>query len=252
MRTICLSGVFLSLIAAMSLNVYAADDVSSNRAGAGIIVSTSPYRGVGNKVLPLPFFSWEYKRFYVRGIEVGCVLFERSGWEISAITAPRMMGYSSADSDALDGMEDRLQSWDGGLKAKWNVPGVKGWSLQAQIVNDLLSRYDGREAVLRLEQSGLMKYAHIITALGVRIQSSQMTHYYYGVQGSEAAAGRSAYEPETAINPFVSLTASTRLSERWIVLARTDYTWLDSTISHSPIVENNYTLAGVLGVMRKF
>ena len=48
-----------------------AEEKAPKMLGAGAIISTSPYHGVGNRVLSVPLVSWDYKGFYIRGVEAG-------------------------------------------------------------------------------------------------------------------------------------------------------------------------------------
>ncbi|MEI6437449.1 MAG: MipA/OmpV family protein [Candidatus Omnitrophota bacterium] len=220
--------------------------------GAGTVVTSSPYDGVGVSVLPVPFMAWEHKGFYIRGIEAGYSFYEHGGLKLSAVTSPRMMGYSSEDSDALSGMEDRRRSLDAGFRAELALPFVTGLSVNAKVLNDVLSRSNGQEGELSLEQFYGAKYLRLRLSGGVKVQSSRLTNYYYGVRTAEARPGRQEYKPGTAVDPFLGVMLTTGFSENWLVITRLGVDLLDPAIRKSPIVDKSYTMMGMVGVVRRF
>ncbi len=245
--------VFLAVLLSGTMMMFPvlAEEPAPKLLGAGAVVMTSPYYGVGAKVMPVPFFSWDYKGFYFRGIEAGYSFYEHGGLKLSVVTSPRMMGYSSEDSTALNGMEDRRQSWDAGLRAELELP-FKGLSLNARVLNDILSRYNGREGELFLEQFYKLKYFRLRMSAGVKAQSAQLTGYYYGVRSAEVRPDRSAYDPGSAADPFVGVMLATGFSKEWRVVIRTGVEWLDNNICKSPIVKDTYIVSGAIGVARNF
>lgn len=219
--------------------------------GVGGIMSTSPYVGVGTTTMPIPIVMWEYKGFYIRGLEAGYTFYKKDNLELSVVTAARMMGYHSSDSDDLSGMEDRESSLDSGLRVELALP-FKGLALNACIMSDVLSRNDGREASIDMEQSFGSKYLRIKTAAGVKAQSSGLADYYYGVRGEEARAGRPEYRTGHAVNPFAGVTLMTGISKQWLIFSRAHVEFFDTAIRRSPIVEERYTVTGLLGIARRF
>jgi outer membrane protein len=202
--------------------------------------------------MPIPLLSLEYKGLYARGLETGYSFYHRNGLKLSVITLPRLMGYHSGDSSVLSGMEDRRWSFDAGLRASLDLMFVKGLSVNAKIVNDVLSRYDGREGEISLEQAYRSKHAMLRLTGGVKVQSAQLVNYYYGVRSEESSLTRSAYDPGHAVDPFLGVLVTTGISEKWLVLARLGAEFLDNSICNSPIVDKDHILTGMLGVARKF
>jgi len=220
--------------------------------GAGAVVTTRPYAGTDSRVMPIPFFSWEYKKFTLQGIEAGYKFYDKDGLVLAALGQPHFMGYHSSDSDALAGMEDRRESFDLGLKAEYHLPFAKGWSVEGKVVNDALSRYNGREATAELKKSVMLDRVRFVFSGGIKVQSSQLTDYYYGVTSAEARADRPAYTPGCAVNPTAALTLMTGLSKEWPIVLRLGAERLDKNISKSPIVKDDYILTAFAGLARKF
>lgn len=234
----------------MALPVLA-EETGPAMLGAGAVITTSPYRGVGSTMMPLPFIAGEYKGFYLYGVEAGYRLFDHKPIKLSVIVSPRLMGYHSDDSDALNGMDDRLRSIDAGLRAELGLP-IEGLSFNVRFLHDICSRYDGSEGNLSLDQAFDSKYVRLRFFGGIKVLSSQLTDYYYGVQSSEARPDRPAYTPGHAVNPFAGLMVVTGFSEKWLVVTRLGVDGLDPVIRKSPLVDHSYTLMGMLAVVRKF
>jgi len=250
MRKNIFAGVIIFLV--LTAGSARADEMAPKLLGVGGVFCTSPYSGVKSNTTPIPLVSWDHQGFYIRGLEAGYSFYDNKILKLSVITSPRMMGYSSDDSTALNGMEDRRRSWDAGLKAELDIPQVRGMSFNAQILNDVLSRYDGREGEVSLTQAYRTKFMYCKLSAGVKLQSHGLTSYYYGVLADEARSGRLAYTSSSAINPFAGVMISTGFSDKWRVIARAGLEWLDSTITRSPVVDETYTFAGMLGIARKF
>ena len=217
--------------------------------GAGAIVTSKPYRGTNARVYPVPMFSYEGRRFYFRGVAAGYRLFEGTNWSLAPVLSPRFDGYDENDSSALWGMDDRDVSLDAGLaftlRGDWGVFG-------AALVTDVLGKHDGQELELSYSKPLRWEKWTIAPALGLHWQSSNLVDYYYGVRVKERRAGRPAYDADEAVNPFVALRVQRRLGKKWNVLGAIQYEWFDDEISDSPIVDDNYDISVVTGVLYTF
>ena len=214
--------------------------------GGGAVVSARPYTGVDARVYPVPLFAYEGERLYLRGVVGGYRLLMGDGWSVGPVVQPRFEGYEENDSSALRGMDDRDWSLDGGIGASWLTKiGLFGLSG----VTDMLGRHKGQE--LEFNYTILFKLGgfDFIPSAGMRWKSQDLVDYYYGVQPSEARAGRPAYEGEHALDPFARLVVRRKLTERWSLLAAAQYEWLDDTITDSPIVDANYHASFMVGML---
>jgi MipA family protein len=229
-----------------------AENVSMRLIGVGTLISQSPYRGVDNKVSPLLSVVWNKGPFYVRGIEAGYKFYDKAPLTAKVIVAPRLMGYRASYSDALSGMDDRLWSIDGGLGVDWALPYGKDMTLSFKAVNDLLSRNDGRSGEVVLSKKFKHRYFEMAPSLGVRVLSSELTDYYYGVEPGEARADRSAYHPGHAVNYVGGIMFNSGFSRDWIVITRFGVEALDAKIRKSPLVDENLLLSAMLGLTRRF
>ena len=217
--------------------------------GAGAVISSQPYDGTDFRTYPIPIFGYEGKRLYLRGITGGYRLFMGKSWSVGPVVQPRFDGYEEDDSSALAGMDDRNVSLDAGVGLSWRTDyGL----LEASVVTDLLGEHDGQQ--IELSWTGLFSWKRwdFIPSAGVRFKSTNLVEYYYGVEPGEALATRPAYAPDRAVDPFVRLAVRRELTERWSLLTALQYEWLDSEIRDSPIVDDNYDLSIMGGVMYSF
>lgn len=214
--------------------------------GAGALVSSKPYKGIDPRVYPIPMFGYEGERLYLRGVGGGYQLFRRGGWSFGPVLQPRFDGYEADDSRYLAGMKDRDLTLDGGVglswRAKWGLIGLS-------CITDLLGKHDGQE--LELSYTAVFPYAgcDFIPSAGLRYKSDNLVDYYYGVRTSEARDGRPAYEAEEATDPFVRLAVRRKLGGQWSLLGAVQYEWFDSEIKDSPIVDKDYDVSFVGGLL---
>lgn len=220
--------------------------------GAGALVSRSPYRGVSNKTTPLFSVVWDKGPFYLQGIEAGYKFYNKAPLTAKVLVSPRLMGYRASDADALSGMDERWWSIDGGIGVDWTLPYGKNVTLSFKAVNDLLSRNDGRAGEVVLAKKFRGPYFEMTPSLGVRVLSSQMAGYYYGVNSDEVRAGRPEYHPGHAVNYVVGLMFNSGLSRDWIVITRIGVEALDTKIRKSPLVDETMLLSGMIGLTRRF
>jgi outer membrane protein len=214
--------------------------------GAGALITSKPYTDVDAKLYPVPLFAYEGERLYMRGVTGGYRLFGGEGWSIGPIIQPRFDGYEEGDSRALAGMDERKWSVDAGAGVSW-LTGIGLFGLT--YVTDVLGRHDGQE--LEFNYTVLLKWMgfDFIPSAGIRWKSANLVDYYYGVRPEEARAGRPAYEGQDALDPFARLALRREVSDRWSLLTAVQYELLDDEIADSPIVDKDFDVSFMVGVL---
>ena len=226
------------------------EDKASVYVGGGAVISSQPYVGTDVRAYPLPLFAYEGKRLYFRGLTGGYWLFTFDGLSVGPVLQPRFEGYEEDDSSLLGGMDDRDWSVDGGIGVSWLTDiGLFGVSF----VTDLLGKHNGQE--LDFSYTLLFKWAgfDFIPSAGVRWKSDNLVDYYYGVESDEIrfdqAISRASYEGNDAVDPYLRMAVRRKLGGRWSLLGAIQYEWLDSEITDSPIVDDNYEASFLLGIL---
>jgi len=105
--------------------------------------------------------------------------------------------------------------------------------------HDLLDRNNGTEVDTGYQYSFHLGDWKLTPGVGARWENANLTGYYYGVSPDEAAPGRPAYSPGSAVNPYVSIGLSTSISEHWEFHGNLDYTRFGSAIHDSPIIDRS-------------
>jgi len=208
----------------------------------GAAVESRSYASADAKAHPGPLFTHDGKRLHRKGLAGGYWLPARRGWPLQSYLG----SCDEEDSVAFQGVNDRLWLLPAGPDISWPTRiGLFGLSGVA----DTLGRRMGQE----LEFSYAMLFDlggfDLIPSAGMRWKNQDLVNYYYGVRPSEARAGRPAYEGESAFDPFVRLAVRHQLTERWSLVAATQYEWLDSQPADSPFLDANHDASFMVGML---
>ncbi len=225
------------------------DEKSSLRAGIGLVLSKSVYKGDDADVMPVPLVYYSKDNFYLAGTRAGYRLFKDDSFNVNVIAQMRFDGYDDGDSSYLRGMDDRYMSLDAGMEVSYN----DGWGKTSlSYITDVLSVHDGQEVRVSYSKRFSFSKLSLTPAAGIFYQTNNLTDYYYGVRAKEATAVRAAYKVGEAFNPFVRLQAEYEINSRWSVIGGLTFEFLDDTITGSPIVDEDYKLSLITGVIYSF
>ncbi len=217
--------------------------------GAGPYIQTQPYEKTDPFMLPTPVIFLEYEIFYVRWSQIGMYFYGGDNWGFSLMAQPRPYGYKAGDSDVLSGMHTRKSSWEGGL----SLAGKNDFGF-AEIVyaHDLLN--SSNRSLVRAEMGTKIKKGQwtFVPSLMLFWFSQGFNEYYYGVQEDESTQSRIEYQPNAGINMAVQSYINYQLTSEWGVLTNIRADYLNSTISDSPIVSDNYIFSGMISLLYTF
>jgi outer membrane protein len=251
------------LILLFCAGAFAEDANTTLLLGPSIVVLEKPYAGKDAEVFPYPAAVFVYDRFYFAIDTAGYRLLanQRTATPapgttllyLDAIARWRSDGYDSDDSDELDGMHNRHKTVDVG--GEFGVAGDWG-SVTTSLVTDALGQHNGHEfrAIYgkRFENAFDIKDLRITPSAGIAWQSHNLVNYYYGVRDDEARDDRPAFKPGEAVNWLTGLDSTYQLNDKWTLLAGITIYWLDDEIRESPIVNKDYAISLIAGVMYKF
>ncbi|HYG61322.1 MAG TPA: MipA/OmpV family protein [Thermoanaerobaculia bacterium] len=220
--------------------------------GIAAISSPEPYEGADADILVVPAVSFSYKRFYFRGIVAGYRLWESGelSADLIARARARFGGYDEDDSPALEGMESRRKSADGGIELQWERERLLGVRLTP--TTDLLDRSGGQQVTLDVYSPWRFGPVRVEPGVGVEWQSEDLVNYYYGVRPEEARPGRPAFEPGSAVNLTAGVFVFTPVSRRLLLQTFLRYERLDSDIEESPIVDEGGALTAFAALSYAF
>jgi MipA family protein len=217
--------------------------------GVAVISSPEPYVDADSDILVVPALSFEYKKFYFRGIYAGYTFWEQGGFQADAVLRPRFEGYEEDDSPFLRGMEDRRISADLGLDLQWEGERI-GVSLTP--TTDILDRSGGQEVALLLYSPIRFGPVRVEPRVGVAWQSADLTDYYFGVRPEEARPDRPAYEPGSALNLTGGVFVFSPVYRRLLFQGFLRVDQLDDDIEASPIVGDGQAVVGFVSLSYAF
>ncbi len=217
--------------------------------GVGAVASSRPYPGSSSDVTPIPFLGYEGRRAYLRGLVAGLRQAGPGESEFDVFVRARMQRYSSSDSPAVAGMDDRRRTAEAGVGLQVGPRWLRG---RAQLARDVLGRHDGEELTLTASFPVFLRGTLISFIGGGSWQSSDLTSYYYGVRADEATATRPAYRPGAAWNWRAGVMMRRNLGPRWNAMLILQHEWLDSNLQDSPIVDGGRRWFGLVGASYGF
>jgi MipA family protein len=217
--------------------------------GIGGSYSDGIYRGIDSEFSLLPLISYRGERFFLQGPKLGYKIFKGDDFSVALIGNYRMQGYDSGDSPYLSGMSDRDSTLEAGATATWDAPFGK---LQFGILSDLQDNHGGYEIKLSLSKRYRYGRFSVVPTVAALWQSSDMSDYYYGVTTAQATTDRSAYEAEGALIYRGGVSLNYMLTDNWVISSRISAELYPDEISNSPIVEDDFSTSGLLGLGYRF
>ena len=222
-------------------------------AGAGVIITKEPYKGMDAESQGIPFFLYRTERFSLYGPMMSYSLFSEEGWEIDAVAKVRFEGYEEDDSRFLQGMDDRKWTLEMGSSLSKNFLGGK---ITADLTADVLNEHKGHELGFSYSYDfrGAFKNPALILTpnIGLNYRSRNLNDYYYGVRASEATVTRPEYNVGDSTGLTTGLSINYIYSEKLNLMAMVSFEWLGSEIKNSPIVDEDHIESYLFGIMYKF
>ena len=242
--------------AADGLELLAETVIAPGSAGLGTAVraSTSPYAGGGVRYEMEPLYLYEGERFYLHTDRAGIKLFNEgdrnSGQRLDLFVEQRFEGFPTKSlPTSLAGMAPRISGIDLGLAYRQR----QSWgTLRAELLKDVGGASLGYEARLGYSYDWRSGPWSLRPDVSVSWRDAKLNNYYYGVQASEAIAGRAAYMPGAGAQAQLGLYGSYDVSERWRLLAGASATVLGTSVKNSPIVQKRVLPAVYIGAVYDF
>ena len=252
----------LLLLIAACIALHGKDDVYI---GIGPYMQTQPYEDADPVALASPVIFFDNSLFYIRWTRVGMyILGDKDSdfsWGISLTAQPQIIGYYETDAfnsinsrkptPILQGMDERLDSWEAGVAFSVEYHSIFSELL---VLYDILDRYNAFKIRAEFGKSYTYKNWYFIPSILGIYYSEKFTDYYFGVKEDEAdpSIGRSHYSPNAAFNLAAQAYLKYDIGEHWHLLgnARADY--FASEISDSPLVDKKYMLSGMISVLYSF
>ena len=223
-------------------------------AGGGAVLITSPYKDHDNTLVPFPMIHLEAKHVYIRGYSAGVFLWTDDN-DMNELSIGLRIGENSFDADNTDDRQvSRLNDRDRTLDAYVQyILRTKIGNIGARISHDTLDNANGFTADAFYRYPINIGAFTVTPGAGVKWESEERTDSYYGISGSESRrSGLSAYNPNDAISPFLTLDARYTINDRLHVFAGAKVEFLSDEIEDSPMVDENKIILSTVGVTYSF
>lgn len=217
--------------------------------GLGVAATQSIYSGVDTQTDALPLFELQYGNFYLEGLEAGYTLIENDTYSLAvAISGDELDGERTESSQLND-----LGDVDSGVNLKLGGELYTDFGLLgASIAQDVSNEHEGTEISLNWAAPLEVGDAMVMPGLFATWMSDDLVNHYYGIKTSQVKAGRPAYSSDASWRYGLEVMGEYPLAQQWTLMGGITATWYGDEVSDSPIVEDDHTLSGFLGVKYRF
>lgn len=211
------------------------------------------YKDVDTEFEPVPFFEYENGPLEIRaddGIDATYAFYRSDRFSIALGGYVELdEGYDPDDSDFLEGMDDLHTLYGAALEFEGNVA---GWEASLEVSQDLSGEEEGQQVELSLVYPWTAAGFEWRPELSLTWMSENTVEYLYGVSAKEARAGRPAYSPGSSFEIGAELMIQRPLFGDFTAVGIFEISTFGSDITDSPLVDEDYEIEGVLGVMYTF
>ncbi|MDF1879151.1 MipA/OmpV family protein [Sulfurimonas sp. SAG-AH-194-C20] len=251
---------YILLLSLLALSLFAQETLTTQKKqkltlGLGPYFQTQPYKDVDALLVPSPVIFFDNGLFYVRWSRAGVYFLGNKGeefsWGFSLTVQPRTYGYKAEDSKYLAGMDDRENTFEGGLafSATYNDTYI-----EAMLITDMLVRYESwlfkTEIGDEFHLGNFVLYPSII----IVYESADFVNYYYGVKENEVdtSIGRTLFTPgegwQLGAQTYIEYPFTDKLSG--LVNLRVDR--LPTSAINSPLVDESFIYSGLVSLIYTF
>ncbi len=245
---------FFLILTLIFFNLFAKDEKQKVTVGAGVYIQTQPYKNVDDIILPSPIIFFDNEIIYMRWSRAGIYFLgdkqDDYAWGFSLTAQPRTYGYKPSDSNYLAGLDEKKNTWEGGIAFSATID--KAY-IEVMALTDMLNRYESwiikTEIGYDFKAGSFSLYPSMILVY----QSSEFLNYYYGISKKEALT--SAYNKYSTKNGFqigfqtyIKYPFTDSISA--LINLRMDK--LSDQATKSPIVHDNYIYSGMASLIYTF
>jgi len=221
------------------------------RLGATLSIAQRPFVGVDDQITSLPYIVYQYKDFYIEGINLGYHLLNRKDFSINLLATPRFYEVqpSFADNGELDGIDKTRPTYFAGVSTQYRLEFA---TLTLQLLTDLRES-NGNEFVLTASKAFKLENTFTLApSIGITYQDAELVDHFYGVQAHETRVNRPEYGGRSSTNVNASLTVIWDASKNIQWLGQAKYEILGSGITNSPIIDEDSIISAVMGIVYRF
>lgn len=221
--------------------------------GLGVRAEREIYRGTDSEVSPVPFLRYENGPLEIQAyddLSVAYKVFKGEQWSLAIKgVADFAEGYDADDSDYLDGMDELDTIYTLGFELERRFG---GWTTELAIAQDVSGEHDGQEVELTVGYPWQIGSLEIRPSLGAAWLSEDHVDYLYGVSSGEARADRPTYSPGSTYELGAELMLQYPIWGNFQIVGIAEVATFGNEIKDSPLVEEDYELEFILGLIYTF
>lgn len=224
---------------------------------------TNPVKGRDDiPLFVIPYISYYGKHFFLESLEPGVTLYESDAHTFNLIATPGfdrvffsrndpqniIVPFAASAPPAFTGQDEKGedQTVTVGRRHTTYLAGPE-WLFrhrefigQVSALYEFTGRHKGYEVRAAVSRPLIQSKQSLVINAGLTWKSEATVDYFYGVGD--------LYRPDAALNPFIKLSYSLPLSQRWTLNAFVHYEFLDDTITDSPIVSGREVVTAFAGL----
>lgn len=215
--------------------------------GVGAGIEASPYKNFGTKFTPIPLLYLDNKWIHAFGTTLDLRVGKWAGVNVGLRGKYAIGdGYKGSDAPILNGMQNRHGAF-------WYGPSLSWHTTFGTLSGDFLEGGNkGQQAEIGFSKKFEYGRFTFTPHAGVEWHSSKYVDYYYGVQPSEALAGRPAYSGKSTWNESIGTRIDYRLTTHQAVMLDVGISHLGTGITNSPLVGKRYVPQVMIGYLYRF
>lgn len=219
--------------------------------GIGLI---RPYQGTSSNSIVVPAALYQGERVIWRGPSLQYKLTglqqSEPSLRLSLEMAPNEL---EVENSELSGIEDRDFSLLAGLR--YIYPTRYG-QLSAVFQTDVTSTHNGQRGAINFRRvlfEGESRQWAITTGAQLEYLSDSYADYYFGVSEKEATASNfTRYNVDEVWQGGITLGGYYQFNKNWRAIVQTRYLRLADGITNSPIIDEDFTVNGIIGITYQF
>ena len=152
-------------------------------------------------------------------------------------------------------MDIQKRKWaiDGGIQINWFIN--NSLDIKAKVLHDLNQVYQGYNASIVLNknlQFNALKNSQFNISVGANWQSAALANYYYGLDENDNVDLSNLYQAKSGIQPYISLAMIHKINVKWRLKLLAKQEFLDTNLSHSPLIKESSITSVFFGVVYAF
>lgn len=184
-----------------------------------------------------------------RGLTFGYNFGGTDSWQLDLVLSNQHDEISDEIDDELMGLRARKADFMLGMRSTHYF----GKSIaQLAVLGDISDRHHGVVLNAAVGRFWQVRNWNLHSVLQLRHRSAKIVDYYVGIREDEANEQFAAYEADAGNEIGLELGLTYPLNEKWILRSTTQFYWLSSELSDSPLARDNNGLTWLTSVTRVF